>query len=550
MTSYSYTDKHILIVDDQRAFQLMLKAMLSNFGATKVNFANTGELAVSACKKQSYDLLLVDYNLGSGKNGRQLLEELRTLHLIDASSLFILITGDNSRGMVLGALEMEPDDFITKPFSQNQLNLRLKKAETKKSALLDVYEPLEKKDFPTAIKLCLEKLKEKSRYHNQLRNILVHCYISNNQIDNAQQLLEKILEKSQQTWVKVLLGQVFYLQEQYEDAIELLDRTIIENPLILEAYDWLARSLVKINEASTAVEVIKRATDISAQSIERQQLQADLAEEAQDYNLAKDSYNCILQLSRKSVHSGPEHLCNYVRSIIDAATNEEDPQVKNRLLQEVNSTMFRGRLEEARNEDFDYEAFEGLNQARVFACKGEHLKAKRTLFKSNETYLNDPKAALDTLLVDTYLALSSIGEYEYAQPFAKQIENRFDKGSKANNLVQKITNEGDIKDQKLRFEQLNRQGIRAYTAKDYKNALNYFSKALKVAPVNTGAAINKIQVSLELLTNKKFATPGFIEECRRTFSVLDGIALAKSHQSRLPALKQRFSALTNIKLKA
>ena len=550
MTQYNYKEKRILIVDDQRPFQIMLKTMLSNFGAANISFANTGELAITACKKQHYDILLVDYNLGTGKNGRQLLEELRERQLLNTHSLFILITGDNSRGMVLGALEIEPDDFITKPFSQNQLNLRLKRADKKKQALIDIYKSIEQKNHSKTIELCIAKLQEEGRYHNQLRNILAHSYISNDQIDDAQILLKNIMDKSQQTWVKVLLGQVYYLQGAYDKAIELLDLTIIANPLVLEAYDWLARSLQKINETQTAVEVIKRATDISAQSIQRQELQADLAEQANDLILAKESYNCILQLSRKSVHSSPQHLCNYVRSIIDAANNEEETDVKNKLLQEVSSTLFRGRLEEAHNDEFDYNAFEGINQARVLASKGDYLKAKRTLFKSNEPYLNNPKEAQDPLLLDTYIALNSIGEFEYAQPFAKQMDKRFKQDSKVRKTIQKMAKKQESRDIKQQFEQLNRQGIRAYEAKHYQEALNFFTNALKVAPVNTGAAINKIQVSLELLNNKTLNTPDFIDECRRTFSLLDGIALAKAHQNRLPQLKQRFTELTNIKLKS
>jgi CheY-like chemotaxis protein len=137
--NFDYRNKRVLIVDDQRAFQIMLKTMLINFGAKDVTHVGSAEDALKLCRNDSFDLLLVDYNLGSGINGRQLFEALKMDNLLPIHTVFFLVTGDNSKAIVLSAIQMTPDDYLMKPFSQNELNLRIQKAFNKKDTLLPIY---------------------------------------------------------------------------------------------------------------------------------------------------------------------------------------------------------------------------------------------------------------------------------------------------------------------------------------------------------------------------------------------------------------------------
>ena len=70
MDNKTLENQRVLIVDDQRAFQLMFKGILYSMGATNVAFAPTGEQALAKCSTVSYDILFVDYHLGIGKNGK------------------------------------------------------------------------------------------------------------------------------------------------------------------------------------------------------------------------------------------------------------------------------------------------------------------------------------------------------------------------------------------------------------------------------------------------------------------------------------------------
>ncbi len=69
--------QRILMVNEQRSFQVMMKAMLINLGISNITYSNTAEDARRRCQKGSFDIYLIDYDLGVGENGRQLLESLR-----------------------------------------------------------------------------------------------------------------------------------------------------------------------------------------------------------------------------------------------------------------------------------------------------------------------------------------------------------------------------------------------------------------------------------------------------------------------------------------
>ena len=59
----------ILVVEDDRTSQQLIKIYLDQKFAVEI--VNSGEEAIESAKKNLYDLILMDINLGQGKNGIQ-----------------------------------------------------------------------------------------------------------------------------------------------------------------------------------------------------------------------------------------------------------------------------------------------------------------------------------------------------------------------------------------------------------------------------------------------------------------------------------------------
>ncbi|MCE0557661.1 MULTISPECIES: response regulator [unclassified Motilimonas] len=537
--AYSYHNKKVLIVDDQRAFQVMLKAMLTNLGCGSVSFADTAEAAVKLCRETSFDLLLVDYNLGSGKNGRQLLEYLRNHNLVSVDAMLFIVTGDNSRSMVLTALELEPDDYLMKPFSGHQLDTRVQRCYRKKSDLVDIYTALREKEYDKTAAYCRRKLKEDTRYKNYCRNLMAEMLIRTERYDSAQVLLEKIVEQREFTWACITLGKVYFLQGKYDKSITTLEKVIKSNALLIDAYEWLGRAYEAKGHPEKALSIVTRAAELAYHSIDRHKLLARLATDAQEFDMAKDSFGAILQLSRNSFYPAVEHLANYVRSILDAAKHTEDPHRRNRILQDVHSALFKGRHEEGRQEDFDFDMYEHICHARVHEAKGEMLKAKRTLLHAIEPILEQHDDASTAILAESMLALAGIGEYEYAEAMADTLATRDVLDDVTSKTLEKVA-QGEMKETLAAFKDLNKMGKQAYEHGDFEAARGYFDRALKKAPMNSGAAINKLQASIKLLLADKKQARKFIEECESCISTLEGVPLSGAHRERFLALKADF----------
>ena len=105
----SHTGK-ILIVDDETHIRFFLQEILSRDGHEVVT-VESGEEAVEAFKEQSFDLALIDLNLG-GMDGMAVLSELRH-HSPD--TVPIVLTAHASLETSVDALRQGAHDYLFKP---------------------------------------------------------------------------------------------------------------------------------------------------------------------------------------------------------------------------------------------------------------------------------------------------------------------------------------------------------------------------------------------------------------------------------------------------
>src|SRR5690554_5514863 len=91
---------HFLIVDDFENFRLSMRQMLRSCGADKIELVGHATPAIQYCTYNHVDVVLCDFNLGEGKNGQHILEELRHKKLLSRSSLFLMVTAETSKEMV------------------------------------------------------------------------------------------------------------------------------------------------------------------------------------------------------------------------------------------------------------------------------------------------------------------------------------------------------------------------------------------------------------------------------------------------------------------
>ncbi len=111
----------LIIVDDEPVNVILLEEIAKEMGHNPISFLNPIE-ALEWANSNSVDLIIVDFNMPL-MNGLDLLTAIRASH---PDIMSIMITAIINNGLKLEALGMGVNDFLTKPISTAEFQLRLK----------------------------------------------------------------------------------------------------------------------------------------------------------------------------------------------------------------------------------------------------------------------------------------------------------------------------------------------------------------------------------------------------------------------------------------
>lgn len=533
------TDKKILIIDDQKPFQIMLKGLLSQLGARDVTAVATGEAGIASHNRKGFDILLVDYNLGRGKNGRQVLEEMRVRDLLRPNGLFFIVTGESTRPMVLSAIELQPDDYLMKPFSIGVLRSRLKRSFQKRRTLARVYRTLYEKEYNECIKACREHIADEGRYRNFCRQLLCELYLKKGKLDLAERTISELLEEQRFSWGVLALAKIKLAKGKFADSVELCHEVIRSTPNAVEAYDVLARALEGDEQPIRALEAGRKAVTLAPFSITRQLYMSELARGGEQFELAKQAMFNVLDISRKSVYRNPKHLCNYIRSILDAAEHSDSRLEINKYQQEASLALQRARHDDSLiNASLTYPELENAVMARIEAFNGRYTQAQNHLDKVAGEYIRNNADIARDIAPDVAVAFLDIGEFERAHALIKKHEEQELLDSyNLKMLRSRIKRAEDVHEAFMKY---NKAGITNYTNGDFTEAIHQFEEALKLAPMNSGVALNYIQAALKVLGTSDEPLKYLISTCSRCFKVLQGLPLPSSHKARYQQLHKDF----------
>lgn len=114
----------VLIVEDDSMTRKALEHRMKLDGY-EVNTASDGKQAADMLKTQKFDILLTDLHMPNF-SGLDLIKHVRSQ--LKLSIPIIMVTRVGLEETVLNAFELGADDYITKPFSPDELSLRVKKA--------------------------------------------------------------------------------------------------------------------------------------------------------------------------------------------------------------------------------------------------------------------------------------------------------------------------------------------------------------------------------------------------------------------------------------
>lgn len=125
-------DARLLIAEDESNLRLVLQKELQRLGY-RVQAAPDGEAALRKLEESNVDVLLCDINMPN-MDGMEL---LRRVHERPNPPEVIMLTGQGTIETAVEAMKLGAYDYLTKPYSINELDVRVRQAAEKRNLRVD-----------------------------------------------------------------------------------------------------------------------------------------------------------------------------------------------------------------------------------------------------------------------------------------------------------------------------------------------------------------------------------------------------------------------------
>lgn len=289
-----------LVIDPMADMRTVMSSALQAFGASKIDHAAKATLALGQIRQHQYDLILSEYDLGHGQDGLFVFEEAKRHGLFKASCVFIVVTGERRAQKVMSAAELTPDAIVLKPFTTDALLARLARALYRKQRLRPIDEAILARDFLRAIRLCDSGIEAGGEDEAVFLRMKVHLLLRVADWAGTRDLCRTLLTQNDWAWARMALGKALFQLQQHDEAKVLFQGVIAEHELVMEAYDWLARTQSAAGEHQDALATISRAAQRSPFVISRQRELGELAWRNEELALAEQAWSETVRLSRYS----------------------------------------------------------------------------------------------------------------------------------------------------------------------------------------------------------------------------------------------------------
>ncbi len=316
----------VLVIDPNPGMRGSIQNMLGQAGISKVEYAVNAGTAVKQLMRRSYDIILCEYDLGGsaeGQDGQQLLEDLRHHRLIGLLTIFIMLTSEAVYSKVLGAAELQPTDYILKPFTVDTLVQRVNRALERRVAFLPVFQLIGKGDLREAIRACAKAEAAHPRYATDFARLRAELHVNLKEFAEAEQVYRAILDTRPLGWAHLGMARTMFSLGRIDEARASLEALIKANPELMGAYDLLAKCHEAQGTPARAKEALEQAVAISPHVIRRLRKLGEVALDANDPATAEKSLKQVVAKARYSEFRTPEDHVHLVHALAKKGDGEQ-----------------------------------------------------------------------------------------------------------------------------------------------------------------------------------------------------------------------------------
>lgn len=486
---------NVLIIDDNRLVHDVLKASLYELGIKEIRCAENAYYGLRLCNEMHFHIIICAFNVQSDKDGFHLLEELRFKGHVTKTTVLIFLSSETDESLVNSIIELQPDDFWTKPLAISKVQTRLTATLKVKQALFNLYSAIDRKAFAKAIYFADRYLLNDkfTPFHPNINRIKGDSFLQLLEFEEAEKFYKQLLTQYQYSWVYLGYAKALLKQGRIEE-IQTMLKTLIDKPETrFGAHDMMAQYYIEQEEYQLAYDEIKLATELAPRNIERNKKSWDLARLTHDHKGQYLATRNIAQQAKNSIHDSPELLLNVVRAGIDLACATPDESAQTVLKQTDRY------IEQLENDYEDIQLFKQqllVVKARLHNVRNEEAKATKLV----ENHLSLKPTAMVEDNLDKVKVLHELGMREDAISLLKAIKNQIAGDSLNCQVVKRYIEQETQEREEIHFtaKQLNSMAVEHFQRNRLLPALDAIIQALQLSPDNTKLMISQLKILITI----------------------------------------------------
>jgi len=488
-----YSALRALVVDDYPGIRSALRLTLSNFGVTKVQLVANAAEAIFQVKQKKYDFILCDFNLGDGRDGQQLLEELRHSNLIAIDTVFMMVTAESYYEKVVATAELAPDDYMIKPFSADSLHGRLEGILLRKRAFRHVYRHFLDQNLEAAITACNELIHNYPKYVVDALRFKGELLVTLGRFEEAEELYQQVIKLRAIPWARLGLARSLHLQKKDDEAEEELRDVLEKSPEMVSAYDLLSDVYLSKKDVTAAQAALEQGVAISAKTVRRQQKLGELAHANGDLDTARTAFTNALEKGRHSIFITPSDFGNLCRVQLEQGDLDGAAATLKKNKSTLQSSP-EGKLVTAVTQSLSHTRAGKLAEAAKALDTAAELRAAGTR--------GDPQ-----MMLDLASACMASGRLDEADGIVAEVAKNAHDSEALLAKARKIYDDagrtdagaGVLSSATTGVRKLNNEGVVLAQRGDFKHAVEKLMTACEEAPYNPRIMMNAVWVILKYI---------------------------------------------------
>ncbi|OMH28368.1 tetratricopeptide repeat protein [Motiliproteus sp. MSK22-1] len=511
-SAIDYSKLRVLLIDSSGNLRSTIKSMLESLGFARVRAVTISERVLDDIAENEFDIILLGHNIHDRYSGLQLLEEARFRKLMRPTCSWVLMSSDPSQESMLFAIEVQPDEVLIKPFTMSELRTRLDNLCHRRAALEPIEKAIERNAPNRAIKLCDSLLGKSDANYYQAQLIKGRLLLDTGQYQKAEAVFEGLY------WAGKELQPGYYLAEsqfhlgKMNEAQSLLEGLIGNHPLLIPAYDLLARVHEACGRLEQAQDTLKEATRRSPRGLTRQLELGRVATHTKNLDIAEQAYKKSISLGEHSCQASPDSFIR-LANIHRMRMLEEGHDVQQGLT-EIEKLLARGQRRFPKDPEIKVRS--ELLMAKTHQDLGEEERAA--------AYLELARSSAHEAELD--VDLEKIRQQVLAEEPPRIVQQR-----------EEPAVSGKQQDPVMSAK-VNRIGVRNYMAGKPGQAIRYFGMAFEHDKKNVAALLNLAQLFLEAARDTPSRSDERLKMFKRYMQLAQRLVDTKSHQQKLKQLDE------------